>query len=199
MDSISREFGHWFEENKISGLNGYGKSADYVAESDLRKYWDPQRIRTIWHKEVFKQLPIPVEFIKRDYLRIFSTLVYIATQGIPSLVYLEYFNKRNILDNNVLPHLEHGLSQVFPSTPEGIKVLDAFKKDYFRFNPVVFGSGLHRKELSSHCILPLTFKEKISGDSVVIKKYEPHAAAGIEASEVRSDVTPMRKERGTRY
>jgi hypothetical protein len=195
MDSISREFGNWFEENKISGLDGYGKSADYVAESDLRKYWGTQRIRTIWSKEVAKQLPIPVDSIKKDYLRIFSTLVYIAEQGKPSLVYLENFNKWNIHDNNVLPHFEQDFSRIFPRTPEGIKVSEIFKNTYFRFNPVVFAARLHRKELSPLCILPMTFKEKLSGDSVVISKYELHAAAGIEPSEVRSDVTPVRKTR----
>lgn len=185
MDSISREFGNWFEEHRISGLDGYGEKSDYVTESDLRKYWNHQRIRTIWDKGVTKPLPIPAESISQNYLRIFATLVYIANHSVPSLVYLANFNKLNIHDNNVLPHLEQGLSRIFPQTPEGVKVLKAFTKAYFRFDPVVLGTGLHRKELSPHCILPLTFKEKLSGDSVIIKKYEIHEAAGIEASEVR--------------
>lgn len=198
MDSISREFGNWCEENKISGLDGYGNNADYVAESDLRKYWNHQRIHTVWHKEVTKQLPIPVESITQNYLRIFSTLVFIAEHRIPSLVYLEDFNKWNIHDNNVLPYFE-GLNRIFASPSQGTNVLQDFKKHYFRFNPVAFGSGLHRKALSPQCILPLTFQEQLSGDcgdSVVIKKYEPHAAAGIEASEVILTVIPLQRVRG---
>lgn len=186
MASISRDFGDWVKDKRSPGLNGYGDVAFYVSEDTLKSYWSEARVSNVLSQAGLhlQALPPPKSIIQ-SYIRIFSTLVYIATTKLPSLAYLSAFSRRGFDDHN-LPIIKG----CFPETSEGREVEEEFIQFQFLFNPVVLDPGLHQRELDSRCVLPLTFERKLSGHfgssakSVNIKLYKLHKASKLQVKEV---------------
>lgn len=185
MESTSREFGCWVEENRTKGLNGSGNEDFYLSEDALRSYWNESRVSNVlWRAGLHRQTFPPPKAIIESYIRIFSILIYIATPNLPSLGYLSVFNQKGYNDH-ALPFQKGS----FPGTPEGSEVEKRFLQFQFLFSPIVLNPGLHGRELDSRCVLPLTFERQISGrsaNSVTTKLYKLHKASKLHVKKVYS-------------
>ncbi|KAK4231946.1 kinase-like domain-containing protein [Podospora fimiseda] len=137
--------------------------AGYISYSALQEYWTDRRINKVLHARTRTGLPLPVDVqtIKKDYLVIFSILVFISTDESFKVSCIANFVRFTITDGN-LPLDRTRASDVFPSGLHGESYWERFNDHQFRFYPVRLGSTVHHdRPLLPGCIFPLERGDKI--------------------------------------
>lgn len=145
-------------------MNGTLKSDHYVAPSLLEQYWDTEKVQHILDDF---HLHENVDHITRDFLRIFSTLVY---AGIPDTISLFLRENR---DDVQLPISE--LPYEWPP------IMQSFRDQQWMFCPLQFNKDqlMYKRELDVKQILPVTILSSLkgnagSGDSPSFQKVQIH-------------------------
>ena len=140
-------------KSKHVGRDIAGNSKNYVPLSALRGYWTPDNVARVLHAfSGNNRLIIDIGVIKRQYLRIFSTLVYSGPEAVLNLQRL--FISYKLTDNN-LPW------RVRPSEWPDEKFFREFFKEKFaphqwQFFPLGFHPDhLHDLIVGDDCILPI--------------------------------------------
>lgn len=155
---------------KYTGCDIAGNPRQYIPLSELQRYWTRPRISKVLHA-FSERLDIDVDLIRRQYLRIFSTLVYTHHDTLYLLTRL--FISLNLTDER-LP-----LRRRPSEWPD-----EAFYRDFFagvvenqwQFFPLQFDADqLYDRFLDDKCILPITLGDQIDhGSAAIIYRFDIH-------------------------
>lgn len=147
-----------------------GNSRNYVPLSALQEYWTPKRISRVLHAFP-ERLDLDIGIIRRQYLRIFSTLVYSENDAVRNLQPL--FISRNLSDGS------------FPwRNPPSAWPDEKFFRDVFaqiaghqwQFFPLHFRSDrLQDLYADDECILPIDPPTQIAySNTTSIERFDIH-------------------------
>ncbi|CAG7560637.1 unnamed protein product [Fusarium equiseti] len=138
-------FRKWIKSVHRAGINGRLAVQKYVPATQLKIYWTEESVRQII-RSIIPSFPVQFETITGQYLKVFSTLVFIDQPE-----HIGLFLKGRLGDNK-LPL--DGL----PTTWNG--VVDKFLVEQWQFCPWEFsihGTDMHMKELHAQQILPVRY------------------------------------------
>ncbi len=184
---------------RMKGLNYLGKPDDYIPYSDLREYWDAERVGEILASEP-EPIQVPTDTIIDSYLRIFSTLVYCSEHTSPMVHFIKNFINKPIDDHNLpLNRTDTVTSNIFPRSESGRKAADIFYRHQFLFFPrSLCTNGAfpqhaepkvhHNRRLEPEEILPVDFGEVLSennGSGSIVRKCRLHPASNLHVPGVR--------------
>ncbi|KNB20341.1 serine/threonine protein kinase [Fusarium oxysporum f. sp. lycopersici 4287] len=145
-EPLEVEFRKWVNDNARTGVNGFDEEKKYVSGIQLENYWSSTTLCEII-STIDPPLSVPVDTIRKKYLRIFSILVFIRKLGNIIL-----FLQRGTNDSN-LPLGTHHLLD------EWHGCLDDFLDQQWQFCPWVFPRlESDKRQLPARQILPIRYK-----------------------------------------
>ncbi|KAK2607656.1 hypothetical protein N8I77_006319 [Diaporthe amygdali] len=150
------------EENLEDGYEAQGSPAKFASKYCLTKYWTVDLVEEI----VFatEDFDYQILEIREQYLRIFSTLVWISTTGRSYVRYLKHF-VRNGTDDSSLPF--RGRPDIFPNANDSEIFWTAFFENQWKFFPVELGPRrMYDRTLHASQILPLTIGEELGAQNI---------------------------------
>ncbi|KAI9866765.1 MAG: hypothetical protein M1813_000707 [Trichoglossum hirsutum] len=184
-----QEFHSWFDNSCVKGTLGPAAKSDhqFMPSKWLESYFkDSRRLRNIL-KEVFEpsDSPISPEAIQGKYEKVFGVLLRIK-KGRFIRCFIEY---PSLLDEK-LPFDKRPTH--FPT--EGAEdFFESFYKQQWMFCPPVFCRG-ETKRYDPECILPIIYKEQISGGAsaivykIVLHKSYNHLRGVRDSGQDQSDL-----------
>lgn len=141
------------KRQEYEGRDGYGRVQGYVPHNELLKYWTPARIRDAC-ESYSEGITTRHDLIRKHYLRVFSTLVYIG-----KLSYIPAFQQYVLEDGRFPDTTPPGPLAQAPSYKS---MFDDFKDHQWIFFPVVLDRDkLDNTWLPSERILPICMEETI--------------------------------------
>ena len=165
-----RRFAEFVADSKRIGRDIVGNPKSYVPLSALERHWTVNAISRVL--QAFPdRLDIDVHIIKRQYLRVFSTLVYAGPEAVRNLQPL--FISRNLTDDS-FPRRSR------PSEwPDEKFFRDAFKEfapSQWQFFPLHFRSHLLQdRYVDDECVLPIEPSHQIAHSSTaVVERFDIH-------------------------
>lgn len=175
-EGIYERFKDHIERNFETGLEAQGSSVKFASFHCLTQYWTADRIREI----VFDtgDLDYQIESIRKQYLRIFSILVWISMTGRSYVRYLQHFVREG-RDDHSLPFRER--PGLFPTTNDSEAFWTAFFKSQWIFCPLQLGPQMYNRNLHPNQILPFTICGDLGSQDIV--KPAKIRLAKINASE----------------
>ncbi len=146
----SSNFKDYVDGRPTPGVDGYGKSKDYITSDDLEKYWSIEKIDQLF-LSFNPAIVLSTTDVFEHYLRTLSILAYIGKAG-----YIHWFFTHDH-DDTRLPHesMPHGL-------PGGDDLYRAFSSNQWRFCPYEFNKPPYMKPLDANCILPIEILDCLS-------------------------------------
>jgi len=158
--SALNDFSRYVGLKKTSGINGYGKSDDYVSIRALKEYWNKSSVGNILHS-FNPPINVDIDDIIKRYLRTFSILVYI--NRVP---YIRHFMQYDYDDEKGLPYNET-MSFGLPKSDETCKVWENILKNQWIFCPFQFGpKKIYLRPLDQRCILPIDVIRQLTPDTL---------------------------------
>lgn len=162
---VVRRFHNWVKKNQKIGVNGKDNLCPYVPPSLLRTYWDTETVKEVLDSFDFHE---DVNTIIEGFLGIFSTLVYLDHARA-----ISRFLRENRGDNRLPVRSSE-------SSNDWLNQFEIFLTQQWMFFPLEFSKKLmHKRELDSQQILPITYGESLrghtyAGDGSSIRKVEIH-------------------------
>lgn len=143
------------KQQDYEGRDGHGRSRSYLPLTELSAYWNGNRIRNACESYSERIIQVTdLNIIRTNYLRVFSTLVYIG-----SLSYLPAFQERGLSDQR-FP--DTTLPGFWNSSLAHKSMFEAFKRHQWMFFPVIIDrDSLNGRLLPPEQILPLSSEETL--------------------------------------
>jgi hypothetical protein len=166
------KFSQFVAETKAKhiGRDIVGNKKPYIPLSALREYWSKNRISRVLHS-FSPHLNFDVGIIRRQYLRIFSTLVYTGPDTVENLEYL--FISRNLLDEK-LPWRSR--PSEWPDELFFRNFFEQIAENQWQFFPLPFHlDQLHDHHIHNERILPIDWGTQIAhGTAASIYAFDIH-------------------------
>lgn len=151
-ESSYDRFKEHVQRNLETGHEAQGSPAKFASFHCLTQYWTAARVHEILSDT--GDLDYQIEDIRKQYLHIFSILVWISMTGRSYVRYLKHF-VRKARDDCILPFRER--PALFPSTTDSEVFWTTFFKNQWMFCPVQLGPrGVYNRDLHPNHILPFT-------------------------------------------
>lgn len=150
---LSVEFSTFVADRKVTGKNCEGKDAKYVPFSVLTEFWTEEKIDQIFQSS--GEFLIAPD-VRRNYIRVLSTLVFISQVANRNLLHYFHNIKSQQRDDSSLPWLEVP-QQVFEGS-HATRMFRLFFENQWMFCPAVLDqeNRMSDRKLHSHHVLPFT-------------------------------------------
>ena len=139
-------------DHRHKGLDGNGEQKDFVCTQALEKYWTVKKISAVLRRD--NNHEVNAEEVRKNYLKIFSILVYIAYSA-----FIHQIMSNDEIDDTTLIHSQ----RVAGKYPELDKILPTFSKAQWKFNPYFLDGVRHGRKLDMERILPLSLGAPLTG------------------------------------
>ncbi|UZP34395.1 hypothetical protein NXS19_002211 [Fusarium pseudograminearum] len=148
-------FRQWIPSVSKVGVNGFGEESKYVPATKLTAYWSEEQLLHDIIDAINPVLSVPYGTIIKQYLGVFSTLVYLGRpEAIRHFLALGMSDDRLPLRLNELPD-------------EWNHELDRFIEEQWRFCPWRFTVlGSDQRQLPTQQILPIEYKKSLTTENL---------------------------------
>lgn len=160
QESSYDRFKDHIERNIQTGHEAHGTRARFASLHCLTQYWTAAHVQEIVSDT--GDLDYQIEDIRKQYLRIFSILVWSSITGRSYIRYLKHFVRKG-RDDHILPFRER--PAFLPSTTDSEIFWTTFFKNQWMFCPVQL-RGMYNRELHPNQILPFTICDDLSSQNI---------------------------------
>ncbi|KAI3322542.1 kinase-like protein [Xylariaceae sp. AK1471] len=186
------DFSEHVKATSLLGTNGHNEQCKYFPPSKQKKYWTPTKIKKLIHAHYEY---VPSEIINKEYLGVFSTLVFADR-----VASLSQFSIHGLTDAHFPLYKYPERWQDVPALRELFK---AFQEHQWMFFPFVFRANqLSDSIINPRQILPLAEREALSNtqDACVAKIVINNACHSIDPApgSVHNDTFVIKTYRGDR-
>ncbi|KAF2998074.1 hypothetical protein E8E14_001380 [Neopestalotiopsis sp. 37M] len=145
-------FQRFVDDQRCSGIDESGNEAYYITASKLREYWSRERVSSLLN-DFGQGEGLDFGTFSKDYLRLFSTLMYINEPE-----QFHWFVRRSINDSQLPYERKDG-----PHSHTMRSLFDLFEENQWMFCPLEFDiPRMSSETVHPRTVLPVTYQEMLS-------------------------------------